>query len=57
MSTMTKVLIHLPVSMKAKLEGLKAKGYTVSGYIRAVLEREFRSDPEFYKPKTTKKGT
>lgn len=41
MSTMKKVLIHLPVSMKAKLDGLKAQGYTASGFIRALLEKEF----------------
>lgn len=41
MSTMTKVLIHLPVSLKAKLDDLKAQGYTVSGFIRALLEKEF----------------
>ena len=37
---MTKLLIHLPVSLKRKLDALKAEGYTASGYIRALLERE-----------------
>ena len=36
----TKVLIHLPVSLKKKLDALKAQGFTISGYIRALLERE-----------------
>lgn len=41
MATMTKMLIHVPVSMKAKLDSLKAQGYTASGFIRALLEKEF----------------
>ncbi len=40
MATMTTLLIHLPVAMKAKLDALKAQGYTASGFIRALLERE-----------------
>jgi len=49
MATMTTLLIHLPVAMKAKLDALKAQGYTASGFIRAVLEKELNA------PK--KKGT
>lgn len=49
MATMTKVLIQLPVSTKKKLDALKTQGYTASGFIRALLEREFN------KPK--KRGT
>ena len=37
---MARVLIQLPTDLKAKLDGLRAKGYTASGYIRALLERE-----------------
>jgi len=37
---MVKLLIHLPAPLKAKLDGLKSQGYTASGYIRALLERE-----------------
>ncbi|MGE3938763.1 MAG: hypothetical protein AB7F90_08835 [Nitrospirales bacterium] len=37
---MIKMLIHLPQPLKAKLDGLRAQGYTVSGYIRALLDRE-----------------
>ena len=40
---MTKVLIHLPVGMKHQLDALKAQGFTISGYIRAVLEKELNS--------------
>ena len=37
---MAKLLIHLPVSMKQQLDALRSQGYTVSGYIRALLDRE-----------------
>jgi hypothetical protein len=40
MATMTKLLIHLPVPLKEKLDSLKSQGYTASGFIRALLERE-----------------
>ena len=39
---MTSLLIHGPVTMKAKLDALKAQGYTASGFIRALLERELK---------------
>jgi hypothetical protein len=38
----TKVLIQLPVSLKAQLDAKRTEGYTVSGYIRSVLERELK---------------
>jgi len=37
---MERVLIQLPEPLKAKLDALKAQGYTASGFIRALLERE-----------------
>ena len=37
---MTRLNIQLPVPLKAKLDALRAKGYTASGYIRSLLERE-----------------
>ena len=37
---MKQLLIHLPEELKAKLDALRTKGYTASGYIRALLERE-----------------
>lgn len=40
---MTKVLVQLPVSLKEKLDAMKVKGYTASGFIRALLEKEFAS--------------
>ena len=43
---MAKLLIHLPVSMKQQLDALRNQGYTASGYIRAVLERELNKKEE-----------
>ena len=37
---MATVLIKVPVPIKRKLKALRTQGYTVSGYVRAVLERE-----------------
>jgi len=39
---MTKLLVSMPNSMKAKLDALRTQGYTASGIIRAVLERELK---------------
>jgi len=39
---MERIIIQLPKSLKKKLDALKAQGYTASGYIRALLEREFK---------------
>jgi mannitol/fructose-specific phosphotransferase system IIA component len=48
---MTRLLIQLPAPLKTKLDALREKGYTASGYIRSLLEREFNQ------PATTgKKG-
>lgn len=38
---MERVLIQLPKPLKAKLDDLRSEGYTASGFIRALLEREF----------------
>ena len=38
---MERVLIQLPKPLKAKLDALKAQGYSVSGFVRALLEKEF----------------
>ena len=46
MATMTKMLIQLPVPLKKKLDSLKIQGYTASGFIRALLEKEFASQPK-----------
>jgi len=40
--SMVKMLIHVPAPLKAKLDALRDQGYTASGYIRALLERELK---------------
>ena len=37
---MVRMLIQVPEPLKAKLDALRTQGYTVSGYIRSLLERE-----------------
>ena len=43
--TMERVLIQLPTDLKAKLDSLRSQGYTASGFIRALLERELNQPP------------
>lgn len=38
---MVRLLIQVPEPVKAKLDGLRKRGTTASGYIRHLLEREF----------------
>ena len=45
-------MIQLPTLLKHKLDTLRAQGYTASGYIRALLERELGG----VKPMTKKGG-
>ena len=42
---MTRININLPISIKNKLDALREQGYTASGYIRSLLEREFKMTP------------
>ena len=37
-----KVLIQLPLSLKAQLDAMRTQGYTVSGYIRSLIERDLK---------------
>ncbi len=37
---MVRILVQVPVSLKAKLDALRTQGYTAAGFIRHVLERE-----------------
>ena len=37
---MARLIIQLPESLKVKLDALRSQGYTASGYIRSLLERE-----------------
>ena len=46
---MHRLLIQLPTPLKRKLDALRSQGYTASGYIRALLERELNQP-------NTKKG-
>ena len=39
---MERMVIQIPQSLKARLDALRAKGYTASGYIRSLLERELK---------------
>ncbi len=47
MGTMMKVLITLPNDLKGYLEELKAEGYTISGYIRGLLEDDRKAWREY----------
>ncbi len=47
---MERIVIQLPMALKHKLDALRSQGYTASGYIRAVLEKELNQ------PTTSKKG-
>ncbi len=40
MMKMVRMLIQVPEPLKAKLDALRSQGYTASGYVRAVLEKE-----------------
>lgn len=41
MPHLVRIVIQLPVGLKTQLDSLKQQGYTTSGFIRAMLEREF----------------
>ena len=43
MATMAKLLLRIPFPLKRKLDALKTQGYTASGYIRALLEKELNA--------------
>lgn len=40
MAKLVRIVIQLPTDLKARLDDLKQEGYTTSGFIRAMLERE-----------------
>ncbi len=46
MPRLVRIVIQLPQDLKTKLDELKLQGYTASGFIRAMLEREFASDDQ-----------
>ncbi len=39
---MVKLLVPLPVPLKGKLEGLRVQGTTASGFVRVLLEGDFK---------------
>jgi hypothetical protein len=42
---MTKLLVHLPEELKAKLDAKRTQGYTASGFIRSLLVEHFKQAP------------
>jgi hypothetical protein len=42
---MVRLNIQLPLSLKAKLDALRAHGTTASGFIRHLLEQHFKQPP------------
>ena len=40
MPKLVRIVIQLPVELKVQLDSIKQQGYTTSGFIRAMLERE-----------------
>jgi metal-responsive CopG/Arc/MetJ family transcriptional regulator len=51
MPNLVRIVIQLPANLKTQLDSLKQQGYTTSGFIRAMLEREFAKMEE--KPVTS----
>ena len=41
---MKRILIMIPDGLKTKLDALRARGYTASGFVRHLLERELEAD-------------
>lgn len=46
MPNLVRIVIQLPIHLKTQLDNLKQEGYTTSGFIRAMLEREFAKREE-----------
>lgn len=42
---MERVMVQLPKGTKAKLDGLRRQGTSISGFIRSVVERELKHAP------------
>lgn len=41
---MERLMVQIPKPLKAKLDALRAQGYTAAGYIRSLLERELNRE-------------
>jgi len=58
MPKLVRIVIQLPLDLKVKLDQLKLQGYTASGFIRAMLEQEFRkADRKVPNPEKDGTGT
>ena len=53
---MERLVIQLSKPLKAKLDALRTHGYTCSGFIRSVLEREFQGTDSNTSGKSRQKG-
>jgi len=42
---MQRAMVQLPKGVKAKLDGLRRQGTTISGFIRSIVERELKNAP------------
>ena len=42
---MQRVMVQLPKWVKAKLDGLRRQGTSISGVIRSIVERELKNAP------------
>lgn len=42
---MERVMVQLPKGIKAKLDGLRRQGTSISGFIRSAVERELNKAP------------
>lgn len=42
---MERVMVQLPKGTKAKLDGLRRQGTSISGFIRSIVERELNQAP------------
>lgn len=36
----TKMLVHFPEGLKQRLDAKRSQGYSLSGYVRSLLERD-----------------
>ena len=50
MSNLVRIVIQLPIELKEQLDALKQQGYTTSGFIRAMLERELNKHETRHQP-------
>lgn len=41
MPTLIRIMIRLPEELKDRLDRVRQRGYTTSGFIRALLNRDF----------------